>query len=48
MTEALGDRPLKIAFAGAGMISVFHLTGWRHTPKAEVVAVCDPVRERSN
>ncbi len=43
MIEPLGDRPLRIAFGGAGMISVFHLTGWRQTPNVEVVAVCDPV-----
>ncbi len=47
MTEPLGDRPLRIAFAGAGMISAFHLTGWRQTPNVEVVAVCDPVLEKA-
>ncbi len=34
MTQPLGDRPLRIAFAGAGMISHFHLTGWKQTPKS--------------
>lgn len=43
MTQPLGDRPLRIAFAGAGMISHFHLTGWKQTPNVEIVAVCDPV-----
>ena len=48
MTEALDDTPLRIAFAGAGVISVFHLTGWAHTPNVEVVAVCDPVLEKAH
>jgi D-apiose dehydrogenase len=47
MTDALGDRPLRIAFAGAGLISEFHLTGWTQTANVEVVAVCDPVRQKA-
>lgn len=47
MSEAFGDRRLRIAFAGAGAISVFHLTGWRQTPGVEIVAVCDPVPEKA-
>lgn len=46
MNEAFGDPRLRIAFAGAGAVSVFHLTGWRQTPHVEIVAVCDPVLER--
>jgi len=43
MTEPVGDRPLRIAFAGPGMISAFHLAGWKETPTVKVVSVCDPV-----
>jgi len=34
--------PLKIGFVGAGMISQYHLTGWRQAGDARVVAICDP------
>ncbi len=35
--------PLKVALAGAGMISWFHLTAWRNLgARARLVAVCDP------
>jgi predicted dehydrogenase len=35
--------PLKVALAGAGMISWHHLIGWRNMgERARVVAVCDP------
>ena len=35
--------PLKVAIAGAGMISWFHLTAWRRlTDRVSLVAVCDP------
>jgi predicted dehydrogenase len=35
--------PLKVALAGAGMISWYHLVGWRNLgERARVVAVCDP------
>ncbi|HSB78667.1 MAG TPA: Gfo/Idh/MocA family oxidoreductase [Candidatus Methylomirabilis sp.] len=47
MNAALGDRKLRIAFAGAGAISPFHLTGWSQTPSVEVVAVCDPIPEKA-
>jgi len=33
---------LKIGFVGAGMISQYHLTGWRQARDARVVAICDP------
>ena len=42
MTAPGAGRPLRVAFAGAGMISFYHLTGWRQTPGAELVAICDP------
>ena len=35
--------PLKVALAGAGMISWFHLVGWRKVgSRVRLVAVCDP------
>ena len=45
-------KPLRVAIAGAGMISWFHLTAWRNLgERVHVVAVCDPdvvrARERS-
>src|SRR3954447_12208866 len=37
------SKPLKIALAGAGMISWFHLTAWRNLgERVRVVAICDP------
>lgn len=39
---------MKIAIAGAGMISRHHLLGWRKlAPEVEVVAICDPDRGRA-
>ena len=36
-------KPLKVALAGAGMISWYHLAGWRNLGgRVRVVAVCDP------
>ena len=36
-------KPLKVALAGAGMISWYHLLGWRNLgERVRVVAVCDP------
>jgi len=43
MTETRRTLPLKVALAGAGMISWFHLTGWKKLGgKVELVAICDP------
>jgi len=40
-------KPLKIAVAGAGMISWYHLVGWRNLgDRVRVVAICDPDRAR--
>jgi len=37
------EKTLKVALAGAGMISHFHLTAWRSLRnRARVVAICDP------
>jgi predicted dehydrogenase len=42
------STPIRIALAGAGMISWFHLTAWRNVgPRVRVVAVCDPDPERA-
>ncbi|RPI10876.1 MAG: hypothetical protein EHM71_02380, partial [Zetaproteobacteria bacterium] len=43
----LGQGPLRVAVAGAGYISQFHLAGWRDTPGVELVAVCDPAAEKA-
>lgn len=34
--------PLKVAIAGAGAISEFHLKGWQAQSGVELVAICDP------
>src|SRR5437773_8461597 len=37
------SKPLKVALAGAGMISWYHLVGWRNLgERVRVVAVADP------
>ena len=36
------SAPLRVALAGAGMISEFHLKGWARVAEAEVVAIVDP------
>ena len=33
---------LRVAVAGAGFASGFHLEGWRRLPTVELVAICDP------
>jgi D-apiose dehydrogenase len=41
-------QPLKIAIAGAGMISWHHLVAWKNLgSRVEVVAVCDPDDKRA-
>jgi len=40
--------PLKVALAGTGMISWFHLQGWRKLDnRIRLVAVCDPDQEKA-
>jgi D-apiose dehydrogenase len=40
--------PIRIAVAGAGMISWYHLVAWRNLgPRARLVAVCDPDLDRA-
>lgn len=42
------DKPLKVAVAGAGMISWHHLTSWRKLSSCvELVAICDPIRRNA-
>ncbi len=51
MTSAQARRsmPLRVALAGAGMISWYHLVAWRNAgPRARVVAVCDPDPRRAS
>ncbi|QDY99716.1 Gfo/Idh/MocA family oxidoreductase [Nitratireductor mangrovi] len=40
MSAAFGDSPIRVALAGAGMISVYHLRAWQ-AAGIPVVAVCD-------
>jgi predicted dehydrogenase len=41
-------KPLRVALAGAGMISWFHLTAWRKLDeRVRVVAVCDPDEDKA-
>jgi D-apiose dehydrogenase len=41
-------KPLKVALAGAGMISRYHLIAWRKLgERVRVVAVCDPDADRA-
>ena len=49
MADPQPSRPvLKVALAGAGMISWYHLVAWRNVaPAARVVAVYDPSAERA-
>ncbi len=43
MTATSVARPLRVALAGAGMISWHHLTAWRNAgERVRVVAICDP------
>jgi D-apiose dehydrogenase len=42
------DGPLKIALAGAGMISRYHLIAWQKLqPRIKLVAICDPDNEHA-
>ena len=38
---------LKIAVAGAGAISEFHLKGWQAQTDVELCAICDPDSDRA-
>jgi predicted dehydrogenase len=40
--SAASGRRLRVALAGAGAISHYHLVAWSREKRAEVVAVCDP------
>ena len=39
--------PLRVAIAGAGEISHYHLIAWSKQPRAKVVAICDPAIDRA-
>ena len=42
------NAPLKVALAGAGMISWYHLVAWRKLGRrVDLVAVCDPNAEHA-
>ncbi|MFN3824476.1 MAG: Gfo/Idh/MocA family protein [Pseudorhodobacter sp.] len=40
--------PIRVAIAGAGAISIFHLKGWQAQQSVELVAICDPDPARAN
>jgi len=40
------DKPMRVALAGCGLISLYHLRAWRKAG-AEIVAVCDPDRAKA-
>ncbi|MFN4172986.1 MAG: Gfo/Idh/MocA family protein [Pseudorhodobacter sp.] len=40
--------PIRVAIAGAGAISIFHLKGWQAQQSVELVAICDPDPARTN
>ena len=43
MSNASVSKPLRVALAGAGMISWHHLTAWRNAgERVRLVAICDP------
>lgn len=46
--EPLGQRHLRVAIAGAGAISQYHLTGWREMRDVELVAICDPAIDKAH
>ena len=47
MTKRRGS-PLRVALAGAGMISWYHLTAWRNLgEQVELAAVCDPDEKKA-
>jgi len=39
--------PIRVAIAGAGAISSFHLKGWQAQQGVELVGICDPDRTRA-
>src|SRR6266550_4650392 len=42
------SKPLKVALAGAGMISWYHLVGWRNLgERVRLVAICDPDTDKA-
>jgi D-apiose dehydrogenase len=48
MSVSATTSPLRVAIAGAGMISRHHLLAWQALgPRVEVVAVCDPDASRA-
>ncbi|WP_099867255.1 Gfo/Idh/MocA family protein [Pararhizobium haloflavum] len=44
----MNDKNLRVGLLGCGHISRDHLIAWADCPGADVVAVCDPVRDRAS
>jgi D-apiose dehydrogenase len=38
--SAIGNRPIRVAMAGTGYVSPYHLKGWQHHQNLEIVALC--------
>jgi predicted dehydrogenase len=47
VTSLNSNGPLRVAIAGAGAISQYHLTGWRQADDVELVAICDPATDKA-
>jgi D-apiose dehydrogenase len=44
---ATPERPARVAIIGAGYFSQFHARGWAQMNNAQIVAICDPAREKA-
>jgi D-apiose dehydrogenase len=45
--RATRDQPARVAMIGAGYFSQFHARGWANIDNAQIVALCDPVRDKA-
>jgi D-apiose dehydrogenase len=45
--HATGDQPARVVMIGAGYFSQFHARGWANIDSAQIVALCDPARDKA-
>jgi D-apiose dehydrogenase len=45
--RASREQPARVAMVGAGYFSPFHARGWTNIEHAQIVALCDPVRDKA-
>jgi D-apiose dehydrogenase len=45
--RASREQPARVAMVGAGYFSQFHARGWANIECAQIVALCDPVRDKA-